>query len=209
MALEANGSDRERADRTRDDRTELVGLGDRLHHFPRQLSGGQEQRVAIARAIVTDPDFILADEPTGNLDAAAAGESLQLLSLLNSDYAKTIVMVTHDPHAAYFAENVRYLDKGVLRPSGQMPEDWIAAPAPLRPNPNFDARPGPEAEIERVHLCRCHQTPRSAAPAHDRVISRPRLAVCTIATTMQPNMRGSRLAHLKHKSVKSRQHGRL
>jgi putative ABC transport system ATP-binding protein len=97
----------------------LVGLGDRLHHFPRQLSGGQEQRVAIARAIVTDPDFILADEPTGNLDAASADNILELLAALNRDHDKTIVMVTHDPHAARFAKAVRHLDKGVLRPVGE------------------------------------------------------------------------------------------
>ncbi|HTT62568.1 MAG TPA: ABC transporter ATP-binding protein [Bryobacteraceae bacterium] len=97
----------------------LVGLGDRLHHLPRQLSGGQEQRVAIARAIVTDPDLILADEPTGNLDAASAQEVLTLLSKLNQEYDKTIVMVTHDPHAASFATKVRHLEKGALLPEGQ------------------------------------------------------------------------------------------
>src|SRR3954464_2583832 len=103
----------------------LVGLGDRMGHFPRQLSGGQEQRVAIARAIVTDPDLILADEPTGNLDATSANDVLTLLSKLNKEYSKTIVMVTHDPHAAKFATNVRHLDKGVLLPEGQVPEDWM------------------------------------------------------------------------------------
>ena len=92
----------------------LVGLGDRMHHFPRQLSGGQEQRVAIARAIVTDPELILADEPTGNLDAASAQEILTVLSKLNSDYGKTIVMVTHDPHAADKASRVHHLEKGQL-----------------------------------------------------------------------------------------------
>jgi putative ABC transport system ATP-binding protein len=92
----------------------LVGLGDRLGHFPRQLSGGQEQRVAIARAIVTDPALILADEPTGNLDAASAQEVLTILSKLNKDYGKTIVMVTHDPHAAKFASRVHHLEKGEL-----------------------------------------------------------------------------------------------
>jgi putative ABC transport system ATP-binding protein len=92
----------------------LVGLGDRLTHLPRQLSGGQEQRVAIARAIVTDPDLILADEPTGNLDAASATEVLTLLSRLNKEFGKTIVMVTHDPHAARFATKIRHLEKGEL-----------------------------------------------------------------------------------------------
>jgi putative ABC transport system ATP-binding protein len=102
----------------------LVGLGDRLHHYPRQLSGGQEQRVAIARAIVTDPDIILCDEPTGNLDARSANEVLELLRQLNRDYGKTIVMVTHDPHAARFASHIRYIDKGELLPEGRKPEDW-------------------------------------------------------------------------------------
>ncbi len=92
----------------------LVGLADRMHHLPRQLSGGQEQRVAIARAIVTDPDLILADEPTGNLDAASAQEVLTLLSRLNKEFGKTIVLVTHDPHAAAFAGTVRHLEKGQL-----------------------------------------------------------------------------------------------
>jgi putative ABC transport system ATP-binding protein len=92
----------------------LVGLGDRLQHFPRQLSGGQEQRVAMARAIVTDPALILADEPTGNLDAASAQEVLTILSKLNREYGKTIVMVTHDPHAANFATHVHHLEKGAL-----------------------------------------------------------------------------------------------
>src|SRR2546425_6468222 len=91
---------------------ELVGLGDRMHHQPRQLSGGQEQRVAIARAIVTDPDLILADEPTGNLDAASAREVLTLLQKLNKDFGKTIVIVTHDPHSAAAASRVIHLDKG-------------------------------------------------------------------------------------------------
>jgi putative ABC transport system ATP-binding protein len=102
----------------------LVGLGDRMGHLPKQLSGGQEQRVAIARAIVTDPDLILADEPTGNLDASSANEVLNLLAKLNKEYGKTIVMVTHDPHAAKFASRIRYLEKGELLPEGQVPVDW-------------------------------------------------------------------------------------
>jgi putative ABC transport system ATP-binding protein len=102
----------------------LVGLGDRLHHLPRQLSGGQEQRVAIARAIVTDPDLILADEPTGNLDAGSAQEVLTLLSRLNKEFGKTILLVTHDPHAAHCASKIRYLEKGELLPEGTVPEDW-------------------------------------------------------------------------------------
>jgi putative ABC transport system ATP-binding protein len=92
----------------------LVGLGDRLGHLPRQLSGGQEQRVAIARAIVTDPDLILADEPTGNLDATSAQDVLTLLSRLNKEFGKTIVMVTHDPHAAERALHLMHLEKGTL-----------------------------------------------------------------------------------------------
>jgi putative ABC transport system ATP-binding protein len=99
----------------------LVGLGDRMSHFPRQLSGGQEQRVAIARAIVTDPALILADEPTGNLDAASAQEILTILSRLNKEFSKTIVMVTHDPHAAHFATHVRHLEKGQLLAEGAVP----------------------------------------------------------------------------------------
>ncbi len=102
----------------------LVGLGDRLGHFPRQLSGGQEQRVAIARAIVTDPDILLCDEPTGNLDAKSAQEVLSLLAKLNKEHGKTVVLVTHDPHAAHYASKVRYIDKGELLPDGTKPEGW-------------------------------------------------------------------------------------
>ncbi len=94
----------------------VVGLADRAGHFPRQLSGGQEQRVAIARAIVSDPTIILLDEPTGQLDAKAAAEILTLLQRLNAEFHKTIVMVTHDPHAANAAKSVLHLDKGVLTP---------------------------------------------------------------------------------------------
>jgi putative ABC transport system ATP-binding protein len=93
---------------------ELVGLSDRVNHYPRQLSGGQEQRVAIARAIVTDPTVIVADEPTGDLDKQSAADILDLLGRLNTEFKKTIVMVTHDPRAAERAHVVRHLDKGEL-----------------------------------------------------------------------------------------------
>jgi len=96
----------------------LVGLRDRMTHYPRQLSGGQEQRVAIARAIVTDPALILADEPTGDLDAQSAEEVLAILEKLNKEFHKTVVMVTHDVRAARHATVVRHLDKGVLLPEG-------------------------------------------------------------------------------------------
>ncbi len=92
----------------------MVGLADRAKHYPRQLSGGQEQRVGIARAIVTDPTLLLCDEPTGDLDRKAGDEVLDLLQSLNRDYGKTIVMVTHDPHAAERARRTLHLDKGVL-----------------------------------------------------------------------------------------------
>ena len=93
----------------------LVGLADRLHHYPRQLSGGQEQRVAIARAIAPDPTIVVADEPTGDLDRQSADEVLTLLERLNREFRKTIVMVTHDPHAAQRAHTIRHLDKGELQ----------------------------------------------------------------------------------------------
>jgi len=93
----------------------LVGLQDRMRHFPRQLSGGQEQRVAIARAIATDPTILVADEPTGDLDRKSAEEVLTLLARLNKEFKKTIVMVTHDPHAVERAHTVRHLDKGELQ----------------------------------------------------------------------------------------------
>jgi len=92
----------------------IVALSDRDKHYPRQLSGGQEQRVAIARAIVTDPTLLLADEPTGDLDAKSAHEVLTLLQRLNQEYKKTIVMVTHDPHAAERASRLLHLEKGTL-----------------------------------------------------------------------------------------------
>jgi putative ABC transport system ATP-binding protein len=92
----------------------VVALTDRLDHYPRQLSGGQEQRVAIARAIVTDPTLFVADEPTGDLDAQSATEVLQLLQRLHTEFGKSIVMVTHDPHAAERADRTLHLEKGVL-----------------------------------------------------------------------------------------------
>jgi len=92
----------------------IVGLDQRMHHLPSELSGGQQQRVAIARAIVTDPDLILADEPTGNLDAGSADEILSLLALFRQKFGKTIVMVTHDPHAAAYADSLYRLEKGSL-----------------------------------------------------------------------------------------------
>ncbi len=97
---------------------DLVGLSDRLEHYPRQLSGGQEQRVSIARSIVTDPTLLVADEPTGDLDATSAGEVLELMQRLNQEFHKTIIMVTHDPHAAQRASSVLHLEKGVLVDQG-------------------------------------------------------------------------------------------
>ncbi len=93
----------------------VVGLKDRMRHYPKQLSGGQEQRVAIARAIATDPTILVADEPTGDLDKQSADEILTLLDRLNKEFKKTIVMVTHDPRAAEKAHIIRHLDKGVFR----------------------------------------------------------------------------------------------
>jgi putative ABC transport system ATP-binding protein len=93
----------------------VVGLADRADHYPRQLSGGQEQRVAIARAFVTDPKVLVADEPTGDLDATSAEEILELMETLNREFKKTIVMVTHDPRAADRAHTQHHLEKGVLR----------------------------------------------------------------------------------------------
>jgi putative ABC transport system ATP-binding protein len=99
----------------------VVGLADRARHYPRQLSGGQEQRVGIARAIVTDPTLLLCDEPTGDLDRKAGDEVLDLLQALNREHGKTIVMVTHDPHAAQRARRTLHLDKGILAGNGQVP----------------------------------------------------------------------------------------
>jgi putative ABC transport system ATP-binding protein len=111
LLVKMSGSERkERARKA----LEIVGLGDRLAHYPRQLSGGQEQRVAIARAVVSDPAVLLADEPTGDLDKKSGDEILGLLERLNREFKKTIVMVTHDPHAAERAHRVLHLDKGVL-----------------------------------------------------------------------------------------------
>jgi putative ABC transport system ATP-binding protein len=93
---------------------DVVSLGDRMYHYPKQLSGGQEQRVAIARAIVTDPTLLVADEPTGDLDKRSAEEIMILLERLNREFKKTIVMVTHDPRAAEKAKVVHHLDKGEL-----------------------------------------------------------------------------------------------
>jgi putative ABC transport system ATP-binding protein len=107
----------------------IVGLADRMTHYPRQLSGGQEQRVAIARAIVTDPTILVADEPTGDLDAKNADETLDLLQRLNAEFEKTIVMVTHDPKAAGRAKHALHLDKGVLA-EGQY--GYEAEPAVVR-----------------------------------------------------------------------------
>jgi putative ABC transport system ATP-binding protein len=106
----------------------IVGLGDRMDHYPRQLSGGQEQRVAIARAIVTDPTILVADEPTGDLDAKNADETLELLQRLNTEFQKTIIMVTHDPKAANHAKHTLHLEKGQLA-EGQYGYDRAGAGA--------------------------------------------------------------------------------
>jgi putative ABC transport system ATP-binding protein len=108
---------------------ELVGLKDRMNHRPRQLSGGQEQRVAIARAIASDPKVLLADEPTGDLDRKSAEQVLDLLARLNQEFKKTILMVTHDPHAAERAQSIVHLDKGQL---GRIDHNVPPVPAPAR-----------------------------------------------------------------------------
>ncbi|HUK63677.1 MAG TPA: ABC transporter ATP-binding protein [Dongiaceae bacterium] len=111
LLVKMSGAERKRRARTA---LELVGLGDRTSHYPRQLSGGQEQRVAIARALVSDPKVLLADEPTGDLDRKSADEILTLLERLNREFKKTVVMVTHDPDAAERATRRFHLEKGVL-----------------------------------------------------------------------------------------------
>ena len=107
----------------------VVGLGDRMHHYPRQLSGGQEQRVGIARAIVADPTFLLCDEPTGDLDRKSADEILDLLDRLVRDHGKTALMVTHDPLAAERARIVLHLEKGVLVEAAAAGRTQSPAPA--------------------------------------------------------------------------------
>jgi len=104
----------------------IVGLGDRMNHYPRQLSGGQEQRVAIARAIVADPTFLLCDEPTGDLDRKSADEIMNLIHRLVKEYGKTVLMVTHDPVVARQADLTLHLEKGVLVESSERPQGVIA-----------------------------------------------------------------------------------
>jgi putative ABC transport system ATP-binding protein len=111
LLTKLSSSDRKRRVQTA---LSVVGLGDRAKHYPRQLSGGQEQRVGIARAIVTDPTLLLCDEPTGDLDRRSGDEILDLLQTLNREHGKTIVMVTHDPHAAARARRTLHLEKGML-----------------------------------------------------------------------------------------------
>jgi putative ABC transport system ATP-binding protein len=118
---------------------ELVGLTDRMTHFPRQLSGGQEQRVAIARALAADPKVIVADEPTGDLDAAAAASILELLRQLGSELRKTIVMVTHDAKAAAYADQVLHLEKGRLVENHPVEQRSLNVDMPID---KHDAKPG-------------------------------------------------------------------
>jgi putative ABC transport system ATP-binding protein len=107
----------------------VVGLTDRMHHYPRQLSGGQEQRVTIARAIVSDPTFLLCDEPTGDLDRKSAGEIMALIEELVSKYGKTVLMVTHDPLIADRAHTTLHLDKGVLVEASKLKQSVLAGGA--------------------------------------------------------------------------------
>lgn len=118
LPLLLTGLKKDRRRRQVETALDLVGLGDRMKHYPRQLSGGQEQRVAIARAIVTDPTFLLADEPTGDLDRQSADEILDLITALSSEHGKTILMVTHDPRAAERADVELHLEKGALVEAG-------------------------------------------------------------------------------------------
>jgi putative ABC transport system ATP-binding protein len=104
----------------------IVGLADRMSHFPRQLSGGQEQRVTIARAIVSDPTFLLCDEPTGDLDRKSADDIMALIEELVASHHKTVLMVTHDPQVAARAQTTLHLNKGVLIEAGKMPQDVAA-----------------------------------------------------------------------------------
>ena len=117
-----------KADRRKHVETALgvVGLGDRMHHYPRQLSGGQEQRVAIARAIVADPTFLLCDEPTGDLDRKSADEIMNLISRLVREYGKTVLMVTHDPVVAKLADLELHLEKGLLVEGSQLRQGALA-----------------------------------------------------------------------------------
>ncbi len=119
LLIDPNIGRRERRERV-EAALALVGLSDRMHHTPNELSGGQEQRVAIARALIADPQLLVADEPTGDLDREAAGHILELLQSLSSDHGKTIVMVTHDPRAAEAADRVLHLEKGQLLETGDL-----------------------------------------------------------------------------------------
>ncbi|MBC8645905.1 MAG: ABC transporter ATP-binding protein, partial [Thermoanaerobaculia bacterium] len=155
----------------------IVGLGDRLDHYPRQLSGGQEQRVAIARAIATDPLMLVADEPTGDLDAKSAEEILDLLDRLNTEFQKTIVMVTHDPRAAARAHRLVHLDKGSL---SEAPADAIAAlparvPAVSAPVDEFGLSGSLEQRFLRQVMAAMSEyaEARSAAPPATEPASSP------------------------------------
>ena len=173
----------------------VVGLADRGKHYPRQLSGGQEQRVAIARAIVTDPAVLVADEPTGDLDAKSAEDILNLLQTLNKDFKKTIVMVTHDPRAASRAHVERHLEKGVLdgdrraaRGDGGQPigaSREIPSLHPQAPEEDLDPDGQHRAGDGAVHLPDLraadrggrHQRRPAAAPPPDRLVTRHRVSL--------------------------------